>query len=272
MAEPTTRHSSPGSASSKDGRSSSSAIRRARPQGAHEAELRDGVPRGLPQGDAGDGARRPARVSRRDDGRHPGAYPGWQPSNTARGAIARSQAAMVRLSVPTVACVIGEGGSGRRRSDRRGRPRADAGERDLLRHLARGLRGHSLARRGRPARPPPRSSRTRRTVSSSASSTRSCPSPKVRTRIPTAPRCCSERRSGQRSTRSKGSIPSNGAGSVVRSTASWASWPRLGPGPAFHRFHRLIPWLESGSEQGKRRICVQLVKKPLRFRRQSTRP
>jgi len=43
----------------------------------------------------------------------PGAYPGVQAEQHGQGgAIARSQAAMVRLGVPTVACVIGEGGSG----------------------------------------------------------------------------------------------------------------------------------------------------------------
>jgi acetyl-CoA carboxylase carboxyl transferase subunit alpha len=43
----------------------------------------------------------------------PGAYPGVQAEQHGQGgAIARSQAAMVRLRVPTVSCVIGEGGSG----------------------------------------------------------------------------------------------------------------------------------------------------------------
>jgi len=43
----------------------------------------------------------------------PGAYPGVAAEQHGQGgAIARSQASMVRLSVPTIACVIGEGGSG----------------------------------------------------------------------------------------------------------------------------------------------------------------
>ena len=43
----------------------------------------------------------------------PGAYPGVAAEQHGQGgAIARSQAEMIRLSVPTVACVIGEGGSG----------------------------------------------------------------------------------------------------------------------------------------------------------------
>ena len=43
----------------------------------------------------------------------PGAYPGVAAEQHGQGgAIARSQAAMARLGVPTVACIIGEGGSG----------------------------------------------------------------------------------------------------------------------------------------------------------------
>jgi acetyl-CoA carboxylase carboxyl transferase subunit alpha len=43
----------------------------------------------------------------------PGAYPGVAAEQHGQGgAIARSQATMVRLGIPTVACVIGEGGSG----------------------------------------------------------------------------------------------------------------------------------------------------------------
>jgi acetyl-CoA carboxylase carboxyl transferase subunit alpha len=43
----------------------------------------------------------------------PGAYPGVAAEQHGQGgAIARSQAVMARLSVPTVSCIIGEGGSG----------------------------------------------------------------------------------------------------------------------------------------------------------------
>ncbi len=43
----------------------------------------------------------------------PGAYPGVAAEQHGQGgAIARSQAAMVRLGIPTVSCIIGEGGSG----------------------------------------------------------------------------------------------------------------------------------------------------------------
>jgi len=49
-----------------------------------------------------------------------------------------------RLGVPIVTCVIGEGRLRRCDCDRARRPRADAGERDLHRHLSGRLRGHSL--------------------------------------------------------------------------------------------------------------------------------
>src|SRR6476620_2752488 len=43
----------------------------------------------------------------------PGAYPGVAAEQHGQGgAIARSQAELARLTVPTVACIIGEGGSG----------------------------------------------------------------------------------------------------------------------------------------------------------------
>src|SRR5258708_29301579 len=43
----------------------------------------------------------------------PGAYPGVAAEQHGQGgAIARSQAEMSRLTIPTVACIIGEGGSG----------------------------------------------------------------------------------------------------------------------------------------------------------------
>ena len=55
----------------------------------------------------------------------PGAYPGVAAEQHGQGgAIARSQAVMLRLSIPTVACVIGEGGSGGAGAPRRGCPRA----------------------------------------------------------------------------------------------------------------------------------------------------
>ena len=81
---------------------------------AREPAVRDAEPRGLPQGD-GTRWSWPSRhgfpvVSLVDT---PGAYPGVVAEQHGQGAaIARSQATMARLKVPTVACVIGEGGSG----------------------------------------------------------------------------------------------------------------------------------------------------------------
>ena len=80
----------------------------------------------------------------------PGAYPGVTAEQHGQGGwIARCQLLMVRLGVPTVACVIGEGGSGGAVAIARRRPGAHAAERDLLGHLAGGLRRDPLARRGR---------------------------------------------------------------------------------------------------------------------------
>ena len=53
----------------------------------------------------------------------PGAFPGVAAEQHGQGgAIARSQSLMSRLTVPIVACVIGEGGLGRRDRDRARRP------------------------------------------------------------------------------------------------------------------------------------------------------
>jgi acetyl-CoA carboxylase carboxyl transferase subunit alpha len=72
----------------------------------------------------------------------PGAFPGAGSEERGQaGMIARSILAMARLHVPVVSCVIGEGGSGGASAPaRRRRPGADAGERDLQRHLAGGVR------------------------------------------------------------------------------------------------------------------------------------
>ena len=178
----------------------------------------------------------------------PGAYPGVAAEQHGQGgAIARSQAAMVRLGVPTVAVRHRRGRLGRRGRDRRRRPRADAGERDLLGDLAGGLRGDPLARRGRGAqgrggvqagrRALPRARRDRR---------RSSPSRReARTRSATRPRRCSSRRildaldeiealdpdERRRERRAKYRVD----GRARRPAALTTS---------FHRFHRLIPGSE----------------------------
>ena len=78
----------------------------------------------------------------------PGAYPGVAAEQHGQGgAIARSQAAMAAADVPTVATRDRRGRLGRRGRARGRGPRADAGARDLLGDLARGLRRDPLARR-----------------------------------------------------------------------------------------------------------------------------
>src|SRR4051812_19702337 len=79
------------------------------------AERRVGKPnpRGDRKGVGGMGAADRHRVPGGSLGRTPGAYPGVAAEQHGQGGtIATSQAVMARLSVPTVACVIGEGGSG----------------------------------------------------------------------------------------------------------------------------------------------------------------
>ena len=80
----------------------------------------------------------------------PGAYPGVAAEQHGQGgAIARSQAEMARLTVPTIACIIGEGGSG-------GAVAIAVSDRVLMQENAiysvitpGGLRRDPLARRGR---------------------------------------------------------------------------------------------------------------------------
>ena len=128
------------------------------------------VSRGLPQGDASDGARRAARFPLITLVDTPGAYPGVAAEQHGQGgAIARSQATMARLGVPIVTCVIGEGGSG-------GAIAIALADRVLMQENAiysvispGGLRGDPLARcRARRRRRRRPSSPTRCTASSSA--------------------------------------------------------------------------------------------------------
>ena len=89
------------------------------PEGArHEAEdlpqLRHAEARGLPQGDAGDGARREVRPARSSASwTRPGAYPGLDAEERGQAeAIAWNLREMARLRTPIVVTVTGEGGSG----------------------------------------------------------------------------------------------------------------------------------------------------------------
>ena len=70
-----------------------------------------------------------------------GAFPGIGAEERGQGeAIARNLLEMSRLRVPTIATITGEGGSGGALALGRGGPGVDAGERDLFRDLAGGLR------------------------------------------------------------------------------------------------------------------------------------
>ena len=109
----------------------------------------------------------PRRLARRHAGRLPGrrrraARAGRRDRRARRPSMARLDRADGRLRDR-------RGRLGRRDRDRARRPRADAGERDLLGDLARGLRHRSSgATPARRRRPRPRSSRTPPTASSSA--------------------------------------------------------------------------------------------------------
>ena len=115
-----------------------------------DAQLRDAVSGGLQQGDAGRWSSPTATDSRSIslvDTPAPTRVAAEQHGQG--GAIAASQAVMARLTVPDHRLRDRRGRLRRRDRDRARRPRADAGERDLLRHLARGLRRDPVARRGR---------------------------------------------------------------------------------------------------------------------------
>ena len=138
----------------------------------------------------------------------PGAYPGVAAEQHGQGgAIARSQAVMARLGVPTVACVIGEGGSG-------GAVALAVADRVLMQEHAiysvispGGLRRDPLARRGRGAEggggvqagrgPLPRAGRDRRDRPGAARA--------ARRPTTTRPPVSSARRSARRSTSSRDS-------------------------------------------------------------------
>ena len=151
----------------------------------------------------------------------PGAYPGVAAEQHGQGgAIARSQAAMARLSVPTIACVIGEGGSG-------GAVAIAVADRVLMQEHAiysvispegcAAILWRDAARRARRRR---RSSPTRRTATSSASWTRSWRNRRAgRTRTPTRRRSCWKTAFSRRWRRSIRWSRTNVAGSGARSTA-----------------------------------------------------
>ncbi|KAF1857771.1 hypothetical protein Lal_00041160 [Lupinus albus] len=108
-----TRPSSAASAGSRVGRSASSGRRRAPPPKPACATISGWPARGLPEGGAPDGNRRPVRPAGhrlRGHGRRLSRHRGEERGQAE--AIARSTEACLGLSVPNVALVIGEGGSG----------------------------------------------------------------------------------------------------------------------------------------------------------------
>ena len=171
----------------------------------------------------------------------PGAYPGVAAEQHGQGgAIARCQAVMARLGVPTVACIIGEGGSG-------GAVAIALADRVLMQENAiysvsrpRAARRFSGATRARPRRRPRRSNRTPPTAWSSASSTGSSRSRSVaRTSSTTRPPGSSRRRSpmpSRSSTISPGTSCGQRAG---RSSALWAFWAERGARRRNRRFPHL---------------------------------
>src|ERR671914_362273 len=99
--------------------------------------------------DARDGGGRTARIPARHARGHPRRVP-WRRRRAARPGRRHRRLAGEDGATPRPDRDVRHrrGRFGRRRGDRARRPGADAGERDLLGHLARGLRGDPVARRG----------------------------------------------------------------------------------------------------------------------------
>ena len=145
---PTTPRSSRASAPSAAARSRSSATRRAATSRSAPSATSAWRSPGLRQGAARVRARRPPRLSCRDDDRHAGRVSGRRGRAGRPGR--RHRAVMSRwcaCAVPIVVMRDRRGRIGRSARDRRRRSRAHARARDLLGDLARGLRDDPLAGR-----------------------------------------------------------------------------------------------------------------------------
>ena len=160
----------------------------------------------------------------------PGAYPGVAAEQHGQGgAIAASQAVDGAADRADRRLRDRRGRLGRRDRDRARRPRADAGERDLLGDLARGLRADPLARRA---------SEAKKAAAAFKPDARHClelgvidgivPEPRGRRpeRPRRRPRGCSAKRSARRSTSST-DVPATSCGAPPASEVplAWASSP-----------------------------------------------
>ena len=173
----------------------------------------------------------------------PGAYPGVAAEQHGQGgAIARSQAVMARLGVPTVSVVIGEGGSG-------GAVAIAVADRVLMQENAI---YSVISPEGCAAILWRDASQAKKAASAFRLDAGHCldlgviegivPEPaEAPRRTPTRrPSSCANR-SSRTSQSSTGSTRSSCGGRGARSSAPWAS----SPDPSLHTFHRLIPGFES---------------------------
>ena len=173
----------------------------------------------------------------------PGAYPGIAAEQHGQGgAIARSQAVMLRLDVPTIAVVIGEGGSG-------GAVAIAVADRVLMQENAiysvispEGCasilwRDAAQAKKAASAFKPDAAHCLELGVIDGI-----VPEPEGGAQVdPTPPRRCSARRWSPISTSSSRSRPTSSGARGARSSARWACSPASEQRDTLHTFHRLIP-------------------------------
>ena len=238
-----------------------------RHQGAHAPQLRHGVSRGLPEGDAHDAARRHVRLSADHVRRHAGRVPRGRGRAARPGRRDRAlPGGDAPAPDPDRRLHHRRGRLRRGGRDRGRRQRADAGERDLLGDLARGLRRDPLARPGREAEggrrlqarrgPLPRARRDRLDRARSR--------PEAPTPTTTRPPGCSASRSARpwtTSTAAPGTTSSAGGAPV--SAASAFSLEETFSGAAFPSIHSVFP----GPEYDSRPVKTGLERRTPRLRK-----
>ena len=200
----------------------------------------------------------------------PGAYPGVAAEQHGQGgAIARSQAAMVRLNVPTVACVIGEGGSG-------GAIAIAVADRVLMQENAI---YSVISPEGCAAILWRDASEARKAAAAFKPDAVHCLELGVIDGIVAEPEGGAHLDADAAATLLEQGILAaldeiEGLDPVDRRRERRAKYRVMGilasVSISFHRFHRLIPGHVIGAEQGKAASCGGLVKELLRFGRQST--